>query len=97
MITRWMTIVLFGLFFLLFVMTIVNKGLDINQIDIILLLSMLIYVVGIGLSYRKELLSGYILTLSSLLYIIIQTVFESSLFMDIQGFLSIGSKYDYLS
>lgn len=86
MITRWMTIVLFGLFFLLLVMTIVNKGLDINQIDIILSLSMLIYVVGIGLSYRKELLSGYILTLSSLLYVIIQTVFESSLFMDIQGF-----------
>lgn len=86
MLTRWMTIVLFGLFFLLFITTIINKELIVNQMDIVLGLLALIYVVGIGLSYKKELLAGYILTLSSLSYIIIQTVFESSLFMDVQGF-----------
>lgn len=104
---RWMTIVLFGLFFLLYIFALIDKGLSYNLIDFILSITILIYVFGMLLSYKKELISGYILVLSSIHYLFIQHMYQSYVFENVEAFfliipgvglviLGFVHRYDYI-
>jgi len=85
-VTRWMTIVFIGLFFLMNLIQLSEKTFDLTTIDFVLLSLIGIYVFGMFLSYRYELISGITLTFSSILYVVIHDLILSSWFFDIKGY-----------
>ena len=85
-IARWMTVVLFGLFFLMALINNINQSFVLNDVDIFLITLVIIYLIGILVSYRQEILAGYIMSFSSAAYVIVQEFSISSWFFEVDGF-----------
>lgn len=85
-IARWMTVVLFGLFFLMALINNINQSFVLNDVDIFLITLVIIYLIGILVSYRQEILAGYILSFSSAAYVIVQEFSISSWFFEVDGY-----------
>ena len=86
MLIRWMTILIFGLFFLLYVNMILQKGFSYNSIDYVLSTLVILYVIGIFISFKQEIVSGYFLFFCGLAYIMVHSFFESNVFNSLDGF-----------